>query len=238
VLDATCPLVTKVHMEVERFCRDGRDVVLIGHRGHAEVEGTLGQFENSPASAIHLVENADDVSRLDIKNPDFLAYVTQTTLSIDDTRDIVAALQQRFPRIVGPRKSDICYATQNRQNAVGPLAEECDLILVVGSRNSSNSNRLKEIAVQRGAETYLIDRPEEIDNNWLRGRHTVGVAAGASTPELLVQRVVAALKCKGATSCVENDGLRETVTFVLPRALRHGRDVGTGVRELKASSRP
>ena len=219
VFDATCPLVTKVHLEVSRYCIEGRETILIGHAGHPEVEGTMGQYDLSKGGAIYLVENCEDVSNLEVKNPDKLAIVTQTTLSIDDSREVIEALRRRFPNIIGPRKSDICYATQNRQDAVKQLVNKCDLVLVVGSPTSSNSNRLQEIAVKKGVEAYLIDGPNEIDEAWLVGKHTIGVTAGASAPELLVQQVINRLKKRGADSVQEHSGILEEVIFSLPREL-------------------
>ena len=220
VFDATCPLVTKVHLEVARHAVDGYDVVLIGHAGHPEVEGTLGQFEGGHGGCAHLVENANDVARLDITNTDKLAYATQTTLSLDETRDIIDALKQRFPRIVGPRKDDICYATQNRQDAAKKLADECDLVLVVGSPNSSNSNRLKELAIKKGIPAYLVDCPEDIDRSWFENVETVGITAGASAPEVLVQRVIGTVTEWFGGEIKESIGLEENVVFQLPRELR------------------
>ncbi len=221
VFDATCPLVTKVHLEVARHEAGRRECVLIGHAGHPEVEGTLGQYHENDGIRIYLVESVEDARRLQVKNPDHLAYVTQTTLSMDDTAEIVAALRQRFPNIAGPRKDDICYATQNRQDAVKDLATHCDLVLVVGSRNSSNSNRLREIADKLGARAYLIDNASEIDVDWLRGVEHVGVTAGASVPEVLVQDVIARLKdISGATGANEWNGREEHVVFSLPRELQ------------------
>ncbi len=220
VFDATCPLVTKVHLEVTRYCTEGRETILVGHAGHPEVEGTMGQYDTSFGGSIYLVESVQDVQTLEVKDPERLAIVTQTTLSMDDTQEVIAALRQRFPKIIGPRKSDICYATQNRQDAVKKLVEECDLILVVGSRTSSNSNRLQEIAAKNGVESYLIDGPEEIDDHWLQGKKTVGITAGASAPELLVQKLVEELTQRGAASIKEYDGIREQVVFSLPKALR------------------
>ncbi|MBK1653458.1 4-hydroxy-3-methylbut-2-enyl diphosphate reductase [Allochromatium vinosum] len=220
VFDATCPLVTKVHLEVARYCKSGVSVVLIGHRGHPEVEGTLGQFvEAADGAAMHLVEKAADVESLVVADPERLAYVTQTTLSMDDSREIIAALQARFPAIQGPKKSDICYATQNRQDAIRDLAQRCDLMLVVGSPNSSNSNRLRELAEKQGCAAYLIDGPEDIRHDWLSGRARIGVTAGASAPEILVERVIAQLKNWGAGEVIEQDGIREQVVFALPREL-------------------
>ncbi|HFQ92030.1 MAG TPA: 4-hydroxy-3-methylbut-2-enyl diphosphate reductase, partial [Chromatiales bacterium] len=221
VFDATCPLVTKVHLEVARHEADRRECVLIGHAGHPEVEGTLGQYHENDGIRIYLVESVEDARRLQVKNPDHLAYVTQTTLSMDDTAEIVAALRQRFPNIAGPRKDDICYATQNRQDAVKDLATHCDLVLVVGSRNSSNSNRLREIAAKLGARAYLIDNASEIESAWLEGVEHVGVTAGASVPEVLVQDVIARLKeISGATGTEEWSGREENVVFSLPRELQ------------------
>jgi 4-hydroxy-3-methylbut-2-enyl diphosphate reductase len=218
VFDATCPLVTKVHLEVERHCRDGHEVVLIGHRGHPEVEGTMGQCRQG--GAIHLVETAADVDQLQVGDSVQLAFVTQTTLSIDDTEEIIAALRRRFPDISGPRKSDICYATQNRQDAVKDLARQCALVLVVGSPNSSNSNRLREIAEKHGTRAYLIDGPEDINRDWLEGVEQVGVTAGASAPEVLVERVIARLQEWGAETVLNTEGKQEQVVFSLPRELR------------------
>ncbi|MEA3413065.1 MAG: 4-hydroxy-3-methylbut-2-enyl diphosphate reductase [Pseudomonadota bacterium] len=222
VFDATCPLVTKVHLEVARYCEEGREAVLVGHAGHPEVEGTMGQCTDENGGTIHLVETVFDVDSLEVKNPDRLAIVTQTTLSMDDTAEVIASLRNRFPKIVGPRKSDICYATQNRQDAVKELVEQCDLILVVGSRNSSNSNRLQEIASKRGVESYLIDNAGEIEDAWLEGKHNIGVTAGASAPEVLVDDVLATLRERGVGDVVEFDGIREEVVFSLPRDLRNG----------------
>lgn len=217
VFDATCPLVTKVHLEVARHCRDGFDVILIGHRGHPEVEGTMGQCRNG--GHIHLVQEVDDVAGIQVRNPERLAYVTQTTLSMDDTAIIVTALQGRFPRIQGPRRSDICYATQNRQDAVKDLARRCGLVLVVGSPNSSNSNRLREIAQKQGTTAHLIDGAEDIQRDWLASTPRVGVTAGASAPEILVERVIARLREWGAHEVEEQYGIREQVVFALPREL-------------------
>ena len=218
IFDATCPLVTKVHMEVARHCREGNEVILIGHRGHPEVEGTLGQCYQS--NGIHLVETIADVDTLAIAPSVRTAFVTQTTLSMDDTAQIIAALRQRFPDIVGPRKSDICYATQNRQNAVRALALHCQLVLVVGSPNSSNSNRLRELAEKQGAKAFLIDGPDDICKDWLKGVTRVGLTAGASAPEILVQEVVARLQDWGASQVQEQTGQREAVVFSLPAVLR------------------
>jgi 4-hydroxy-3-methylbut-2-enyl diphosphate reductase len=219
VFDATCPLVTKVHSEVARYQHQGREVVLIGHAGHPEVEGTLGQYDASAGGAMYLVETVADVARLAVRDPDNLAYTTQTTLSVDDTRAIVEALRRRFPAILGPRKDDICYATQNRQNAVRDLAARSDLILVVGSPNSSNSNRLRELAQKTGATAYLVDGPDDLRREWLTARTRIGVTAGASAPEVLVQAVIDRLREWGAEPAVEGGGERESVTFNLPREL-------------------
>ena len=216
VFDATCPLVTKVHSEVQRLREAGREVVMIGHRGHPEVEGTMGQA----AGGIYLVENVDDVARLRVQNEDRLAYVTQTTLSVDDARVIVHALEARFPNITGPRKDDICYATQNRQDAVKQMAGRCDLVIVVGSPNSSNSNRLREVAMNRGVEAYLVDGAGEIRAEWLAGRRQVGVTAGASAPEVLVQQVIRRLEALGAGKVLQLEGNAEHVVFSLPRELQ------------------
>jgi 4-hydroxy-3-methylbut-2-enyl diphosphate reductase len=219
VFDATCPLVTKVHLEVARHCRDGHEVVLIGHRGHPEVEGTMGQCRDG-GGRIYLVESADEVAGLVVRAADKLAFVTQTTLSIDDTRQIIDALRARFPLISGPRKSDICYATQNRQDAVKQLARDCALVLVVGSPNSSNSNRLREIAEKYGTPAYLIDGAEDIRRQWLTGVGRVGVTAGASAPEVLVEQVIARLREWGAEAVSDSAGKREEVVFSLPKELR------------------
>jgi 4-hydroxy-3-methylbut-2-en-1-yl diphosphate reductase len=221
VFDATCPLVTKVHLEVARQCRAGRDMVLIGHAGHPEVEGTMGQWQaNSGAGRIYLVEDIDDVATLEVGQPGNVAYTTQTTLSVDDTRDIIAALRVRFPAIQGPRNDDICYATQNRQDAVRELTRECDLVLVVGSPNSSNSNRLRELAEREGVEAHLIDGAAEIDPRWLEGRRHVGVTAGASAPDVLVQGVLERLHELGAHAVRELAGEPEDMVFALPKELR------------------
>jgi 4-hydroxy-3-methylbut-2-enyl diphosphate reductase len=222
IFDATCPLVTKVHMEVVRHCRAGRDVVLIGHEGHPEVEGTMGQWqrEGGASANIFLVEDVDDVARLVVGQPDNLAYTTQTTLSVDETREVIAALRERFPAIQGPRHDDICYATQNRQDAVRELAADCDLVFVVGSVNSSNSNRLRELAEKQGAAAYLIDGAEHIDPQWLVGKTRIGVTAGASAPEVLVQGVIARLQQLGAGAVRELHGEPEDMVFALPKELR------------------
>jgi 4-hydroxy-3-methylbut-2-en-1-yl diphosphate reductase len=223
VFDATCPLVTKVHMEVSRYARDGREVILIGHAGHPEVEGTMGQFDTSGGGQIHLVETVDDVARLQVRNPVNLAFVTQTTLSVDDTERVVAAMRQRFPELDSPRKEDICYATQNRQDAVKRLVERCDVILVVGSPTSSNSNRLREIADKAGIPGYLIDGPEDLKREWLQDDSVVGLTAGASAPEILVKRVIERLQewaPLGKAEVIAIDGEPENVVFSLPRELR------------------
>lgn len=220
VFDATCPLVTKVHLEVMKLSQNGHECILIGHNGHPEVEGTMGQFDTSYGGKIHLVEQEDDVDRLEIQNPQQLSYVTQTTLSVDDTRRIVDRLRKRFPDIHGPRIDDICYATQNRQDAVKSLAETCDLILVVGSASSSNSNRLKELAERVGTEAWLIDDATEICADWIKNSQVIGVTAGASAPESLVQEVIRRLESLGAEKCEESIGKVETLVFSLPRELR------------------
>ena len=220
VFDATCPLVTKVHMEVARLGRAGLDVVLIGHAGHPEVEGTMGQWDAGNPGRIHLIESRADVAGLAPRDPGRLAYVTQTTLSVDDTRAIIDALRQRFPAIEGPRKDDICYATQNRQDAVRRLAAAADVVLVVGSANSSNSNRLRELAAKQGVPAYLIDGPEAIEPVWLTGATRIGLTAGASAPEALVRAVTERLRAAGADGVCELDGEPEDVTFALPRELR------------------
>ncbi|HUG72062.1 MAG TPA: 4-hydroxy-3-methylbut-2-enyl diphosphate reductase, partial [Steroidobacteraceae bacterium] len=232
VFDATCPLVTKVHLEVARQCRNGRDMVLIGHAGHPEVEGTMGQWRSHQAPGeggagpaamgqIHLVEDLDGVATLVLDQPDNVAYTTQTTLSVDDTREIIAALQAKFPAMQGPRNDDICYATQNRQDAVRELVGEgCDAVLVVGSPNSSNSNRLRELAEREGAAAWLIDGADEIDPAWIAGRRRIGVTAGASAPDVLVRGVLARLQELGAASVRELHGEPEDMVFALPRELR------------------
>ena len=215
VFDATCPLVTKVHVEVSRMRNDGREIIMIGHKGHPEVEGTLGQADGG----IYLVETVADVEAIEVRHPEKLAFVTQTTLSVDDAKEVADALRKRFPSIVEPRKSDICYATQNRQDAVKVLAPQCDLVLVVGSQNSSNSNRLREVAERAGIESHLIDGPESIEPEWLNGRSRVGITAGASAPEVLVSAVIARLKELGAVSVRTMPGLEENVAFPLPKGL-------------------
>jgi len=220
VFDATCPLVTKVHLEVSKFSADGRECILIGHAGHPEVEGTMGQYDHSAGGDIYLVENEQDVLDLRVRNPQKLAYVTQTTLSMDDTALVIDALRRRFPAIEGPRKDDICYATQNRQDAVKQLALESDVVLVVGSPTSSNSNRLKELAERCGCEAYLIDGAADIEQQWLIDTNTIGVTAGASAPEVLVGGVIERLVQLGAQPPKELDGVVESISFSLPRELR------------------
>jgi len=221
VFDATCPLVTKVHFEVARHCRAGRDVVLIGHAGHPEVEGTMGQWcQEDGKGCIYLIENEDDVATLTVAQPDNLAYTSQTTLSVDDTSSVIAALKARFPAIIGPKNDDICYATQNRQDAVRDLSRHCDLVLVVGSPNSSNSNRLSELARREGVEAYLIDGADEIDPAWVVGKEHVGLTAGASAPQILVDGVIARLRTLGASRIAELDGESESMVFALPKELR------------------
>ena len=220
VFDATCPLVTKVHMEVARAAQNDLDVVLIGHEGHPEVEGTLGQIPKTANTKAILIETAEDVATLDVPDPDRLQFVTQTTLSVDDTQDVIAALRARFPSIAGPKKDDICYATQNRQDAVKALASECELILVVGSTNSSNSNRLRELAERLGAIAYLIDRADQIESDWLHGVTSLGVTSGASAPENLVQEVIERLETMGGEFQGEIQVAEEKVEFSLPKALR------------------
>ncbi len=215
VFDATCPLVTKVHIEVMKMLREGHEIVMIGHHGHPEAEGTMGQ---SPAG-MHLVETPEDVAALQVGNPERLAYVTQTTLSVDDARTMVAALKKRFPSIRGPKKDDICYATQNRQDAVKFMAPQCDVVIVVGSPNSSNSNRLREVAEHIGAEAYMVDSAADLKPEWIAGKRRIGVTAGASAPEVLVEELIARLKALGAQSVRSLDGIRETVAFTLPREL-------------------
>lgn len=219
VFDATCPLVTKVHMEVTRASRKGIECILIGHAGHPEVEGTMGQYDN-PEGGIYLVESVEDVDRLQVKNPSQLCYSSQTTLSVDDTADVITALRQRFPEIDGPRKDDICYATQNRQDAVRDLAAKADLLLVVGAKNSSNSNRLRELAEKMGCTAYLIDTANDIQQSWLENVKAVGVTAGASAPEVLVQQVVSQLQMWGGQTVNENPGRPENVVFAIPAELR------------------
>ncbi len=222
VFDATCPLVTKVHAEVARYQREARECILIGHAGHPEVEGTLGQYEARAAGdgRMYLVESPEDVERLGVNDPAGLAFVTQTTLSMDDTAEVIDALRRRFPDIRGPKKDDICYATQNRQDAVRALAPRCDVFIVVGSRNSSNSNRLREVATKLGTPAYLVDSAEDLDRSWFEGVSRVGVTAGASAPEILVRGVVDRLMEWGGRESREAQGEREAVVFSLPRALQ------------------
>ncbi|MGD9597604.1 MAG: 4-hydroxy-3-methylbut-2-enyl diphosphate reductase [Steroidobacteraceae bacterium] len=220
VFDATCPLVTKVHMEVARYAREAREVILIGHEGHPEVEGTMGRFDSSYGGRIVLIESVQDADSIEIRVPGRLAFVTQTTLSVDDTAGIVAALRRRFPALASPRKEDICYATQNRQDAVKQLLAECDVLIVVGSSTSSNSNRLRELADRAGVPGYLVDGPEDLRAEWFEGRRAVGVTAGASAPEILVQRVVERLRGWGGEAPVQLRGREEHIVFALPKALR------------------
>ena len=220
VFDATCPLVTKVHMEVAKFSSDGHECILIGHKGHPEVEGTMGQYDHSKGGDIYLVEDVEQVQQLQVRNPDALSYVTQTTLSMDDTAQVIDALRDKFPNIAGPRKDDICYATQNRQDAVKQLANECDLMLVVGSPNSSNSNRLRELAQRMDTESYLIDTADDIDAKWLKNKNTIGITAGASAPDVLIRQVIDHLCDLGADRPLEMQGVEENITFSLPKELR------------------
>ncbi|HCG79643.1 MAG TPA: 4-hydroxy-3-methylbut-2-enyl diphosphate reductase, partial [Oceanospirillales bacterium] len=220
VFDATCPLVTKVHMEVTRASKTGTECILIGHAGHPEVEGTMGQYDFSKGGNIYLVEDEEDVEALEVKDPSALSYVTQTTLSMDDTARVIDALRAKFPEITGPRKDDICYATQNRQDAVKILASDCDLMLVVGSPNSSNSNRLRELGERMGAKAFLIDNASEIQAEWLEGVKAVGITAGASAPDVLVKEVVAKLVSLGGEEPEELQGREENVVFSLPKELR------------------
>jgi 4-hydroxy-3-methylbut-2-enyl diphosphate reductase len=220
VFDATCPLVTKVHLEVARFARDAREVILIGHAGHPEVEGTLGRFDTNFGGSIYLVQDLADVARLPVRNPERLAFVTQTTLSVDDTAMIVTALRERFPSLQAPRREDICYATQNRQDAVKQLLQQCDVLIVVGSRASSNSNRLRELAERTGIPGYMVDGADDLRREWVNEKRAVGVTAGASAPEQLVQEVVARLRSWGAEAPAELSGREERVIFGLPRELR------------------
>ena len=217
VFDATCPLVTKVHKEVARLDALDCEIIMIGHKGHVEVEGTMGQLE--PGKML-LVETVGDVAKLEVKNPDKLAYVSQTTLSVDETKDIIAALNARFPNIRNPRKEDICYATTNRQTAVKELAEQCDIVIVVGSPNSSNSNRLREVAALRGIDAYMVDNAGYLQRAWFEGKHKVGVTAGASAPEVLVQEVLATIRGWGHETVREGEGAEESIVFVLPKELR------------------
>jgi 4-hydroxy-3-methylbut-2-enyl diphosphate reductase len=221
IFDATCPLVTKVHMEVQRYARDGCDVILIGHQGHPEVEGTLWRFDTSFGGSIVLIQNVIEAEQMQVRDPSRLAFVTQTTLSMDDTAEIVEALRRRFPGLATPRKEDICYATQNRQDAVKKLLDQCDLLVVVGSRASSNSNRLRELAERAGVPGYLVDGPEDLHLEWFDGKRSIGVTAGASAPEVLVQEVIKRLQSWGAQAPREIYGREENVVFGLPRELRH-----------------
>ena len=224
VFDATCPLVTKVHMEVQRYAREGREVILIGHAGHPEVEGTMGRFDTSFGGRMVLIGNAAEAERLEVRDPANLAFVTQTTLSVDDTAEIVATLRRRFPQLATPRKEDICYATQNRQDAVKKLLTACDILIVVGSRASSNSNRLRELAERSGVPGYLVDGPQDLRREWFDGKDSVGLTAGASAPEVLVQGVLEQLRAWGARLPREVAGREEKVTFGLPRELRREAD--------------
>lgn len=228
VFDATCPLVTKVHLEIARYGKEGFDTVLIGHKGHPEVEGTMGQYDKSCNGQIYLIENVDDVAKLQVKNKDKIAFVTQTTLSMDDTGNVINALRQRFPNITSPKKDDICYATQNRQEAVKKLVEDCDLLLVIGSKNSSNSNRLREIADKNGVEAHLIDDAEHIEDVWLHRKTKIGVTAGASAPEILVQQVVNHLKKLPDVQIINSRDKPENVVFPLPKLFRQKAECGTG----------
>ena len=223
VFDATCPLVTKVHLEIARFSKAGQECILIGHAGHPEVEGTMGQYDTSAGGRMYLVEDLADVQQLQVMRPHKLSYVTQTTLSMDDTARVIDALRKRFPQVEGPRKDDICYATQNRQDAVKQLAMNCDLVLVVGSPNSSNSNRLRELAERMGAEAHLLDGVDDIDPAWLQGVERIGVTAGASAPEVLVEQVLDRLRHWGAGAVRESSGIQEQVVFALPKALAEAR---------------
>lgn len=216
VFDATCPLVTKVHVEVQKMHQNGREIIMIGHAGHPEVEGTMGQVEGG----MHLVETVDDVAKLQVRAPDQLAWVSQTTLSVDETADIVAALRARFPKIHGPKKDDICYATQNRQDAVKNLVQSCDLVIVVGSPTSSNSNRLREVAASRGVDAYMVDNADELQAAWFVGRTKIGLTAGASAPEVLVQSVLARIQSFGVQHIAQLEGIEEHTSFALPSGLR------------------
>lgn len=219
IFDATCPLVTKVHMEVARASYRGEEVILIGHAGHIEVDGTMGQYSN-PAGGIYLVESIEDVEKLQVKNDNHLCFTTQTTLSVDDTAEIIAALKNRFPNIRSPRKNDICYATTNRQQAVKQLSSQADIVLVVGSKNSSNSNRLAELARRNSKNAYLIDYASDINLDWLANARRIGVTAGASAPDILVKQVIDHLKSLGCTSMIETEGISENITFEIPKELR------------------
>ncbi|MFW2178205.1 MULTISPECIES: 4-hydroxy-3-methylbut-2-enyl diphosphate reductase [unclassified Moraxella] len=221
VFDATCPLVTKVHIEVNKFAKTGMDAILIGHAGHPEVEGTMGRFNPEFGGRIHLIEDVSDVEQLDLPRDSELAFVTQTTLSMDDTAGVIDALKEKFPKIHAPRKDDICYATQNRQDAVKDLAEQCEIVLVIGSPNSSNSNRLRELAERLGAKAFLIDNASQMQKAWFDGVQTVGVTAGASAPEVLIQEVLDTLQTWGGDKPVELSGIEENVTFSLPKSLKN-----------------
>lgn len=220
VFDATCPLVTKVHIEVTKYAREGTEAILIGHEGHPEVEGTMGQYDKKSGGDIYLVEDEQDVAKLAVKHPEKLAFVTQTTLSIDDTAKVIDALRSRFPHIQGPRKDDICYATQNRQDAVRDLAVQCDVVLVVGSPNSSNSNRLRELAERMGKSAYLVDNADQLEQAWFKKTDKIGVTAGASAPEILIKQVIQRLQDWGAKAPEELAGREENITFSLPKELR------------------
>ena len=220
VFDATCPLVTKVHIEVTKYAREGTEAILIGHEGHPEVEGTMGQYDKSGGGKIYLVEDEQDVEALMVRHPEKVAFVTQTTLSIDDTAKVIDALRTKFPKIQGPRKDDICYATQNRQDAVRDLAEKCDVVLVVGSPNSSNSNRLRELAERMGKSAYLVDNADELEKDWFKPDSKIGVTAGASAPEILIKQVIQRLQDWGANPPQELQGREENITFSLPKELR------------------
>ena len=220
VFDATCPLVTKVHIEVTKYAREGTEAILIGHEGHPEAEGTMGQYDKSGGGKIYLVEDEQDVEALMVRHPEKVAFVTQTTLSIDDTAKVIDALRTKFPKIQGPRKDDICYATQNRQDAVRDLAEKCDVVLVVGSPNSSNSNRLRELAERMGKSAYLVDNADELEKDWFKPDSKIGVTAGASAPEILIKQVIQRLQDWGATPPQELQGREENITFSLPKELR------------------
>jgi 4-hydroxy-3-methylbut-2-en-1-yl diphosphate reductase len=223
-IDATCPLVTKVHVEAKKFAAEGYTIVLVGHAGHEEVEGTMGEAPDH----IVLIENEDDVDALEVRDPDKVAYISQTTLSVDETRAIINRLRERFPAIVGPRTDDICYATTNRQAAVKELARECDLVLVIGSRNSSNSNRLVEVAREHGADSYLIDHEGQVADEWLEGKRVVGITSGASAPDELVQRLVQFFRSRGTTDVQELEVVKEDVRFMLPKVIRQAMAVGAG----------
>ena len=220
VFDATCPLVTKVHMEVKRFSQEGRECVLIGHKGHPEVVGTMGQYDDNLGGRMYLVEDEEQAQELLVERPNRLAFVTQTTLSMDDTAKVINALRERFPYIEGPRKDDICYATQNRQDAVKVLAAQCDIVIVVGSPNSSNSNRLRELSERMGTEAYLVDNADDVQSSWFTNKASIGVTAGASAPDVLVKKVIDKLKTFGAKEPIELDGVEENIFFTLPKELR------------------